>query len=79
MMSNDYISDVYIPVPCKGCIPDTGRYPGCHSKCEKYISYRMEMDKKKEIVRQAKEDIYRPASIRRIKRARMKGAKHGEV
>lgn len=30
---------------CKDC-PD--RYPGCHGKCEKYISQRAEYDKLKE-------------------------------
>ena len=38
-------------VPCKGC---GERNPGCHDKCEKYLSYREEIEKEK----QARADYY---------------------
>lgn len=78
MLTNEYISDVYLLAPCKKCTSETGRKPGCHSKCEKYISYKAAMEEKRELVRKAKEE-YRPVSIRKRKSIRMKGAKHGEV
>jgi len=36
--------------PCKDC---PNRYPGCHSKCERYKAWKQEWDKLKE-----KERIY---------------------
>ena len=44
--------------PCKDC-PD--RYPGCHSKCERYKSWKKEWDELKE-----KERIYN--DMHRIRR-----------
>lgn len=38
--------------PCKGC---EKRYPGCHSKCEGYISWRAELDKRNAEIRAEKE------------------------
>ena len=40
---------------CKGC---TERHEGCHSKCEKYRSFRKELDEKNERKRLAKEAEY---------------------
>lgn len=31
---------------CKRCTKETGRHPGCHSKCERYKEYREEIDKR---------------------------------
>ncbi len=38
--------------PCKGC---EKRYPGCHSKCSGYISWRAELDKRNAEIRAEKE------------------------
>lgn len=27
---------------CKNCTTETGRHPGCHAECEKYISEKAE-------------------------------------
>lgn len=37
--------------PCKDC-PD--RYVGCHSKCNKYIDYKLKLEKYKEEQREKK-------------------------
>lgn len=38
--------------PCKDC-PD--RYPGCHSKCERYLELRARLDARNEQRRKARE------------------------
>ena len=38
--------------PCKNC-PD--RYIGCHSSCNKYISYKTELENFKDKVKKAKD------------------------
>lgn len=38
--------------PCKDCVD---RYPGCHSHCEKYKSWKAEWDSFKEKERKRKE------------------------
>ena len=30
---------------CKYCTEETGRHPGCHSKCEEYIEEKQRLDK----------------------------------
>lgn len=40
--------------PCKDC-PD--RVPSCHSKCEKYITFRRELDEKNAAIREYKRKI----------------------
>lgn len=37
--------------PCKGC---TDREIGCHSKCSKYIEWKAEWDRRKNIIDNAK-------------------------
>lgn len=32
---------------CYGCTTETGRYPGCHGKCEKYKAERAKLDREK--------------------------------
>lgn len=76
---NDYFADVYIKTPCKNCVKETGRHPGCHSQCKKYKNYRANLDEKNEQVRKARADIYEPAIRKHTKKMRMKGAKNGEV
>lgn len=43
-----------LKVPCKDC---QDRYPACHDKCERYISFRKELDKYKEEERKEKEAL----------------------
>lgn len=42
--------------PCLCCTVQTGRYPGCHTRCKKYEDYRKELEanKKKEAETQFK-------------------------
>lgn len=37
--------------PCKGC---TDREIGCHSKCSKYIEWKTELDRRKNMITEAK-------------------------
>jgi hypothetical protein len=46
--------DSSIDNDCQGCTPETGRHPGCHAKCEKYLKF---VEKNKEIKK--KENEYR--------------------
>lgn len=48
------INDMYIKPPCRDCTKETGRYPGCHDHCEKYIDYRRTLEEKKKVTRQAR-------------------------
>ena len=48
---------------CKGC---QDRYPGCHSKCAKYIEEKAEYEKQKAALKSDKEALeYTIAGIRR--------------
>ena len=33
--------------PCKGCTPETGRSDSCHPKCQKYLNWCDEQERKK--------------------------------
>ena len=48
------LCDVYVPSPCRHCTAETGRYPGCHDKCDRYIEFKQALEDKKEAARQAK-------------------------
>lgn len=50
--------------PCKGCTDRTIE-PNCHMTCERYLSFRGDLDKKKQQKRR-KDDIERP--IRRYRK-----------
>lgn len=39
--------------PCKDCLPPI-RHVGCHSECEKYISWKQQHDKQMKINRENK-------------------------
>ena len=72
------IGDVWIPIPCKKCTKETGRYPGCHSKCERYLDFREKLDTKKKEARQhqfEKSGIY----ISYKNKYNRKNNKHSEV
>lgn len=48
--------------PCKDC---KERELGCHSKCEKYLAFKLERDKEQEQIRKIKETNYMPPKKRR--------------
>lgn len=53
---------------CKECTPETGRYPGCHSTCEKYKQAHAEhMEMRDRFVREHKNEAY---FVERIMRGR---------
>jgi hypothetical protein len=61
--------------PCKNC---TERSISCHSTCEKYLSYREQLDKQKDLILQAREaqsDLYNFKSNGIKKVMRRKGIK----
>lgn len=31
--------DSHIDSGCQRCTPETGRHPGCHAKCERYLEF----------------------------------------
>ena len=37
---------------CRTCVVETGRHPGCHSECEKYIKEKENLDKHNSEIRQ---------------------------
>jgi hypothetical protein len=48
------MSDIFNSTPCRKCMaPD--RYPGCHSKCNKYIEWKTKLDEEKTKIRKAKD------------------------
>lgn len=51
--------------PCRDC-PD--RCPGCHSKCEKYLAYKLDTKAYRETVKQAKDHEHQPRTESDIKR-----------
>lgn len=64
--------------PCLDCTPETGRKPGCHSKCEDYISYKRSMEEKKAAVDKAREEFYGLRPLK-FKKQCYRRSKHGEV
>lgn len=64
-----------IETPCKKCTKDTGRYPGCHGKCKKYLRFREEWDRKKETEKKAREAYYCLGSNRQYDKWNPKPAK----
>lgn len=66
--------------PCKHCTEETGRYPGCHSKCDAYISFRSDMDEMKEKISKGREHYYeqKPTNFFKKKTIRLRN-KHGQV
>ena len=46
------VGDIWVPIPCKKCTTEIGRYPGCHSKCEKYLDFKNQLEEKKKKARQ---------------------------
>ena len=44
-------------IPCYGCIAPK-RHPGCHDRCQPYLSYKAKNDKKNEIERVCKSVNY---------------------
>ena len=51
--------------PCRDC-PD--RYPGCHSKCEKYLAYKLDTKAYRETVKRAKDHEHQPRTDADVKR-----------
>ena len=47
--------------PCKGC---TDREIGCHAKCSKYIEWKTEWDKRKNMITEAKIFEYEVGEIK---------------
>lgn len=44
-----------ITAPCKNC---TGRYTGCHSKCEKYKEFKRKAAEEQATIRSARHKLY---------------------
>ena len=40
--------------PCMKCTFETGRHPGCHAECEKYIEWTKQNDEKRKKLSEAK-------------------------
>ena len=40
--------------PCKGCTTETGRAPGCQSRCDVYLEWNEKHQALKQKIRQAK-------------------------
>ena len=78
-MENRYLSLAHIPSPCRQCTKETGRHPGCHGKCKKYISFRKELDEKSAEIRKAKEDYYGPRPKNYYRFSLRRNKKNGEV
>ena len=63
--------------PCKGCTPETGRFPGCHATCPKYKAAkeadreRKEAEKRESIIQQYVADEVKKAK-RSSRRPRVK-------
>ena len=57
--------------PCKNC---EDRCVGCHSSCQRYITFKHEIDEKNKEIREKKEKIWRQTDtkINGIKRIRNK-------
>lgn len=51
--------------PCRDC-PD--RYPGCHSKCEKYLAYKLDTKAYRETVKRARDHEHQPRTDADVKR-----------
>lgn len=47
--------------PCKGC---TDREIGCHAKCSKYIEWKTEWDRRKNMITEAKTFEYEVGAIK---------------
>lgn len=57
---------------CKFCEPPT-RYPGCHSKCEKYLEWKKEIERKKSDFKRVKNEeinyhIYKANQVEKTRR-----------
>ena len=64
--------------PCKGCTPETGRFPGCHATCPKWKAAeeakkeRKEAERRERIVRH-----YISQEVEKAKRSSRNRQNHG--